>query len=94
MNQEKLYELLGDIDPDMIAAANKPIPFYQKRSFKIALIAAVLACTVALTTVAGAFTLVIGSGILKPNLGDDNQTDTQEPGIKPGGLAGELFDVD
>lgn len=94
MNQEKLYELLGDIDPDMIAAANKPIPFYQKRSFKIALIAAVLACTVALTTVAGAFTLVIGSGILKPDLGDDNQTDTQEPGIKPGGLAGELFDVD
>ena len=94
MNQEKLYELLGDIDPDMIAAANKPIPFYQKRSFKIALIAAVLACTVALTTVAGAFTLVIGSGILKPDLGDDNQTDTQEPGVKPGGLAGELFDVD
>ncbi len=94
MNQEKLYELLGDIDPDMIAAANKPIPFYHKRSFRIALIAAVLACTVALTAVAGAFTLVIGSGILTPDVGEENQTDVQEPQIRPGGLAGELFDVD
>lgn len=94
MNQEKLYELLGDIDPDMIAAANKPIPFYHKRSFKIALIAAVLAITVALTTVAGAFTLVIGSGILTPDVGNENQTYVEEPQIKPGGLAGELFDVD
>lgn len=96
MNQEKLYELLADIDPDMIAAANKPIPFYHKRSFRIALIAAVLACTVALTTVAGAFTLALGSGVLGPDSGtDDNQTDTNAPPSKqPGGLAGELLDVD
>lgn len=96
MNQEKLYELLGDIDPDMIAAANKPIPFYHKRSFRIALIAAVLACTVALTTVAGAFTLALGSGVLSPDPGkDDSPTDTNDaPSKQPGGLAGELFDMD
>lgn len=95
MNEEKLYELLGNIDPDMIAAANTKIPFYKKRSFKIALIAAVLACTVALTTVAGAFTMVLGSGILKQGTDDENQTDAQEePGVKPGGLVGDLFAVD
>ena len=43
MREDKFYELMGEIDPEIIAAADRPVPFRQKRGFKIALIAAVLA---------------------------------------------------
>ena len=43
MREDKFYELMGEIDPEIIAAADSPVPFRQKRGFKIALIAAVLA---------------------------------------------------
>lgn len=58
MKEQKFYELLGHIDPEIIAAADTPVPFRKKRGFKIMLIAAVLALTLLLTPLAGAFVMV------------------------------------
>ena len=55
MKEQEFYELLGEIDPAIIADADRPIPFRQKRGFKLMLIAAVLAFVLLLTPVAGAF---------------------------------------
>ena len=43
MNEQKFTELLGHIDPALIARAEKPVPMRQKPIFKRALIAAVAA---------------------------------------------------
>ena len=92
MKQDKLYELMGDIDPEIIADAAKPVPFRQKRGFKLALIAAVLAFCMLLTPVAGAFALAaIYVGNSTPPGGDDEgTTENDKTGIFSGGLVGEL----
>ena len=91
MKQDKLYELMGDIDPDIIADAAKPVPLRQKRGFKLALIAAVLAFCILLTPVAGAFALAaiyIGSNATQ---GDEDTTEQGKDNILSGGLVGELI---
>ena len=91
MKQDKLYELMGDIDPEIIADAAKPVPLRQKRGFKLALIAAVLAFCMLLTPVAGAFALAaiyIGSNATQ---GDEDTTEQGKDNILSGGLVGELI---
>ncbi|MBR5615417.1 MAG: leucine-rich repeat domain-containing protein, partial [Clostridia bacterium] len=58
MNEQKFYELFGEIDPEIIAAADSPVPFRQKRGFKIMLIAATLALVMLVTPIAGALVMV------------------------------------
>ena len=58
MNEQKFYELFGEIDPQIIAAADSPVPFRQKRGFKIMLIAATLALVMLVTPIAGALVMV------------------------------------
>ncbi len=100
MNDEKLYELIGDIDPDIIAEANAPVPFHHKRGFRLALIAAVLAFVMLLTPVAGAFALAVGYFAMRDDTNDSGETqnptqDDAEQNLAPGGLVGELFgDID
>ncbi|MBQ7379558.1 MAG: leucine-rich repeat domain-containing protein [Clostridia bacterium] len=91
MNEQKFYELMGDIDPEIIAAADKPVPFRKKRGFKIALIAAVLAFAIFITPIAGAFALVIGYSAPDPDVDSDQVSDTEQNDGKPTGLIGELF---
>ena len=96
MREDKFYELMGEIDPEIIAAADKPLPFRQKRGFKIALIAAVLAFAMLLTPVAGAFALAVGYIATHDQVGggsepqDPTQGDAQQD-FTPGGLVGELL---
>ena len=93
MKQDKLYELMGDIDPDIIADAAKPIPLRQKRGFKLALIAAVLAFCMLLTPVAGAFALAaiyVGNNAAQGGDKDDAAADDKTD-IFSGGLVGELI---
>lgn len=92
MREDKFYELMGEIDPEIIAAADRPVPFRQKRGFKLALIAAVLAFAMLLTPVAGAFAWVgykIATSDTNPDTGNDVESDSQ--GFLSGGLVGELF---
>ena len=96
MREDKFYELMGEIDPEIIAAADKPVPFRQKRGFKIALIAAVLAFAMLLTPVAGAFALAVGYIAThdQGNDGSEPQAPTQgdaEQNVAHGGLVGELL---
>lgn len=58
MTEFKLIELMNGIDDDLLQQANTPIPVHRRRSFKIMLIAAVLALAILITPVAGAFALV------------------------------------
>ena len=96
MREDKFYELMGEIDPEIIAAADRPVPFRQKRGFKIALIAAVLAVALLITPIAGAFALAVGYYVTNGDVNspdapqDPVQDDAQHAG-KPGGLVGELF---
>ena len=96
MREDKFYELMGEIDPEIIAAADKPIPFRQKRGFKIVLIAAVLAFVMLLTPVAGAFALAVGYIATRDHVNDGSepqdptQGDAQQD-FTPGGLVGELI---
>ena len=53
-----------EIDPEIVAAADQPVPFRQKRGFKLMLIAAVLAFVLLLTPIAGAFALMAAGGDL------------------------------
>ena len=93
MREDKFYELMGEIDPEIIAAADKPVPFRQKRGFKIALIAAVLAFAMLLTPVAGAFALAVGYIATRDHVNDGSepqdptQGDAQQD-FTPGGLVG------
>ena len=96
MSEDKFYELMGEIDPEIIAAADKPVPFRQKRGFKIALIAAVLAFVMLITPIAGAFALAVGYIATRDQVGggsepqDPTQGDAQQD-FTPGGLVGELI---
>ncbi|MBO5756939.1 MAG: leucine-rich repeat domain-containing protein, partial [Clostridia bacterium] len=96
MREDKFYELMGEIDPEIIAAADSPVPFRQKRGFKIALIAAVLAFAMLLTPVAGAFALAVGYIATRDHVNDGSepqdptQGDAQQD-FTPGGLVGELL---
>lgn len=96
MKEQDFYELFGEIDPQIIADADKPVPFRQKRGFKIMLIAAVLAASILLTSIAGAFALAAGYFASLPDIEDtdpDGSTSEGKPGQDnaPGGLVGELF---
>ncbi len=96
MKEDKFYELMGEIDPEIIAAADKPVPFRQKRGFKIMLIAAVLALVMLITPVAGAFALAVGYIATRDDVNDGSepQDPTQgdtEQNYALGGLVGELF---
>ncbi len=99
MNEHKFYELFGEIDPEIVAAADQPVPFRQKRGFKLMLIAAVLAFVLLLTPVAGAFALMAAYRASLPEGGKDQANNeliedgTPEQGQSPstGGLLGELF---
>lgn len=93
MKQDKLYELMGDIDPEIIADAAKPVPLRQKRGIKLALIAAVLAFCMLLTPVAGAFALaaIYVSNNTAQGGDNDGTTEDDKTGILSGGLVGELF---
>ena len=66
MREDKFYELFGDIDPEIIAAADKPVPFRKKHGWKVILIAATLAFAIALAPIAGAFALAAGYKITHP----------------------------
>ena len=96
MREDKFYELMGEIDPEIIAAADKPVPFRQKRGFKIALIAAVLAFVMLITPIAGAFALAVGYIATRDHVNDGSepqdptQGDAQQD-FTPGGLVGELL---
>lgn len=57
MREDQFYELFGRIDPEIIAAADKPVPFRKKRGFKLMLIAAVLAAVMLATPIVGALTM-------------------------------------
>ena len=96
MREDKFYELMGEIDPEIIAAADKPVPFRQKRGFKIALIAAVLAFAMLLTPVAGAFALAVGYIATHDQVNDGSEPQDQTQGdaeqnVAHGGLVGELI---
>ncbi len=96
MREDKFYELMGEIDPEIIAAADKPLPFRQKRGFKIALIAAVLAFVMLITPIAGAFALAVGYIATRDHVNDGSepQDPTQgdsEQNVAHGGLVGELI---
>ena len=96
MREDKFYELMGEIDPEILAAADSPVPFRQKRGFKIALIAAVLTFAMLLTPVAGAFALAVGYIAThdQGNDGSEPQDPTQggaEQNVAHGGLVGELL---
>ena len=96
MREDKFYELMGEIDPEIIAAADKPVPFRPKRGFKIALIAAVLAFVMLITPIAGAFALAVGYIATRDQVNDGSepqdptQGDAQQD-FTPGGLVGELL---
>lgn len=96
MREDKFYELMGEIDPEIIAAADKPVPFRQKRGFKIALIAAVLAFAMLLTPVAVAFALAVGYIATHDQVNDGSEPQDPTRGdaqqdFTPGGLVGELL---
>ena len=96
MREDKFYELMGEIDPEIIAAADRPVPFRQKRGFKIALIAAVLAFAMLLTPIAGAFALAVGYIATHDQVNDGSETQDPIQGdaeqkFTPGGLVGELL---
>ena len=96
MREDKFYELMGEIDPEIIAAADRPVPLRQKRGFRIALIAAVLAVALLITPIAGAFALTVGYFALRDDVNDmgEVQDPVQDDALhagKPGGLVGELF---
>lgn len=57
MNEQKFFDLFGEIDQEIIAAADRPVPFRQKRGFKVMLVAAMMAVVILATPVAGAFAL-------------------------------------
>ncbi len=67
VNEQNFYELFGEIDPEIVLAADRPVPFRQKRGFKIMLIAASLALVMLLTPIAGAFALVGGYKVTHPD---------------------------
>ena len=67
MNELNFYELFGEIDPEIILAADRPVPFRQKRGFKIILIAASLALVMLLTPIAGALALVGSYKVTHPD---------------------------
>lgn len=58
MKEQKFFDLLGEIDPEIIAAADKPVPFRKKRGFAVMLVAAMLALIIMMTPIVGAFSLV------------------------------------
>ncbi len=96
MREDKFYELMGEIDPEIIAAADRPVPFRQKRGFKIALIAAVLAFAMLITPVAGAFALAVGYFATRDHINDGSEPQDPmqgdvEQNVALGGLVGELF---
>lgn len=67
INEQKFYELFGEIDPEIIIAADRPVPFRQKRGFKIMLIAASLALVMLITPIAGALALVGSYKVTHPD---------------------------
>lgn len=96
MREDKFYELMGEIDPEIIAAADRPVPFRQKRGFKIALIAAVLAFVMLITPIAGAFALAVGYFATRDDVNDGSEPQNPTQGdaqqdFTPGGLVGELI---
>lgn len=96
MKEDKFYELMGEIDPEIIAAADRPVPFRQKRGFKIMLIAAVLALVMLVTPIAGAFAVAVGYFAMRDNGNDGSEPQAPTEGdvgqdTKPGGLVNELF---
>jgi len=57
MKEQKFFDLLGEIDPEIIAAADRPVPFRKKRGFAVMLVAAMMAIVILATPVVGAFAL-------------------------------------
>ncbi|MBR2446388.1 MAG: leucine-rich repeat domain-containing protein [Clostridia bacterium] len=57
MKEQKFFDLLGEIDPEIIAAADRPVSFRKKRGFAVMLVAAMMAILILATPVVGAFAL-------------------------------------
>lgn len=100
MNEQNFYELFGEIDPEIIAAADRPIPLRKKRGFIIALIAAVLAFAILLAPLAVAFTAVGGYVSFKGGIGPaingavDSVLDILDNTDAGDGMISEFLDVD
>lgn len=100
MNEQNFYELFGEIDPEIIAAADRPVPLRKKRGFIIALIAAVLAFAILLAPLAVAFTAVGGYVSFKGGIGPaingavDSVLDILDNTDAGGGMISEFLDVD
>ena len=92
MTDMEFLQMLSGIDEDLVTKAATPVPFRQKRGFKIALIAAVLAFAMLLTPIAGAFALAVGYFATRDDVNDGSETqgDAQQ-NFTPGGLVGELL---
>ena len=96
MTDMEFLQMLSGIDEDLVTKAATPVPFRQKRGFKIALIAAVLAFAMLLTPIAGAFALAVGYFATRDDVNDGSepqaptQDDAQQK-FTPGGLVGELL---
>lgn len=100
MTDMEFLQILSGIDENLLVQADRPTPFCQKRGFKIALIAAVLAFALLITSLAGAFALAIGHFLQQDDIKNPSepQAPTQDDiqqNVMPGGLVGKLFgDID
>lgn len=66
MKEQRFFDLLGEIDPEIIAAADRPVPFRKKRGFAVMLAAAALALILMITPIVGAFSLAKGYQTANP----------------------------
>lgn len=97
MTDMEFLQILSGIDENLLEQADKPVPFRQKRGFKIALIAAVLAFALLITPIAGAFALAMGYFLSQDNIKNPNEPqaptqDNVQQDVRPGGLVGKLFE--
>lgn len=66
MKEQRFFDLLGEIDPEIIAAADRPVPFRKKRGFAVMLAAAAFALILMITPIVGAFSLAKGYQTANP----------------------------
>ena len=90
MTELEFFQMMNDIDEDLVWMADRPVPFRKKRGFKLMLIAAVLAFVLLLTPIAGAFALVVSIRAWQPD--DPESGDAPNQSYKPSGLVGDVMD--
>ena len=96
MTDMEFLQMLSGIDEELVTKADQPVQPQNKRGFKIALIAAVLAAALLVTSVMGAFAVAVGYFALRDDVNDGSEPQDPAEGdeqtdVKPGGLVNELF---